>query len=86
MNTIGYWNNALQRYSKKEWVHKPTVFAGQAIEYFPSGGSLLELGAGFGQDALFFAHQGYTVHVTDLVRTGIDVCKKKAKEANLDIL
>ncbi len=37
----------------------------QALAHLPAGGSILELNAGTGEDALFFAEAGMTVHATD---------------------
>jgi len=35
------------------------------LDLLPPGGSILELNAGTGQDAIFFARQGHRVHATD---------------------
>jgi hypothetical protein len=48
MDPKDYWKNAHVRYSSKDWIKKPTIFATQAINYFPKSGSILELGAGQG--------------------------------------
>jgi len=37
-----------------------------ALKHLPENGSILELNCGTGEDALFFAQHGYTVHGTDL--------------------
>jgi ubiquinone/menaquinone biosynthesis C-methylase UbiE len=36
------------------------------LSYLAPGGSILELNAGTGEDAVFFARQGYRVHATDI--------------------
>lgn len=60
------WVNVHKNYSKQDWIHKPSIFAEQAVEYFPKKGNMLEIGAGHGQDGLFFASQGFNVISTDL--------------------
>jgi SAM-dependent methyltransferase len=60
------WQNLQNRYTKEDWVKKPSIFAEQAITYFPKQGALLELGAGVGQDSAFFASKGYDVTATDV--------------------
>jgi SAM-dependent methyltransferase len=60
------WTNLHKNYSKQDWITKPSIFAEQAIDYFPKQGNILEIGAGHGQDGLFFASQGFTVISTDL--------------------
>ncbi|MCX6206528.1 MAG: methyltransferase domain-containing protein [Bacteroidetes bacterium] len=45
------------------------------------GAKILELNAGTGQDALYFASKGYAVHATDISNNMLDELKKK-----LDIL
>lgn len=60
------WKELHSNYGKQSWVEKPSLFAEEAASYFPEGGSLLELGAGHGQDSLFFAEQGYQVVSTDI--------------------
>ena len=47
-----YWNKKhLEKYSKANWVSKPSIFAEQAVKFFPKVGKLLELGTGQGGDA-----------------------------------
>jgi len=60
------WTNLHKNYSKQDWITKPSIFAEQAIEYFPKQGKILEIGAGHGQDGIFFASQGFSVIGTDL--------------------
>jgi len=85
MSNTHYWDEALKRYATKDWANKPTLFAEQIQQYFPSNGKLLELGSGQGQDALYFAKQGYDVTATDLVDTGIKECEQKGKSQDLSI-
>jgi SAM-dependent methyltransferase len=60
------WNELHETYKEKDWVKVPSIFAEQAIDYFPKTGKVLELGAGHGQDSIFFASKGYEVVSTDI--------------------
>lgn len=60
------WTNLHKNYSKQDWIRKPSIFAEQAVEYFPKQGKILEIGSGHGQDGLFFASHDFSVISTDL--------------------
>lgn len=60
------WTKLHKNYSKQDWINKPSIFAEEAMEYFPRRGSLLEIGSGHGQDGLYFASRGLNVISTDL--------------------
>lgn len=63
---IAYWERVHStKYLKSGWITKPTIFATQALKYFPETGTILELGCGQGQDSVFFAQNGYQVLATD---------------------
>lgn len=76
------WADLHQNYKGKDWIDKPSIFAETATQYFPNGGSVLELGAGQGQDSRFFAKQGYEVLSTDLENTALELSKIKAIDKN----
>ncbi len=44
---------------------------------------ILELGGGQGRDALFFAAEGFTLHVLDYAPAGIEAILRKAEQAGL---
>lgn len=44
---------------------------------------ILELGGGQGRDSLFFAAEGFQVHVLDYVQAGVDAILRKAAQAGL---
>ena len=44
---------------------------------------ILELGGGQGRDSLFFAAQGFEVHVLDYAQAGVDAILRKAAQAGL---
>jgi SAM-dependent methyltransferase len=60
-----YWEKAHLKYSQADWIFRPTIFATQVVKYLPKTGRLLDLGAGQGQDSLYFADRGYRVVATD---------------------
>jgi len=47
------------------------------IRHLGDGGSILELNAGTGEDAIFFAREGYRVHATDIAEGMQDVLRTK---------
>lgn len=61
-----YWAKLHALYSQTEWASKPSLFAETVKEYVPSSGTLLDLGAGLGQDSAYFSDLGYKVTATDL--------------------
>ena len=66
----------------------PSAAAIKAAETFNKEGitNILELGAGQGRDALFFAQEGFHIQVLDYSQTGIDNIIKKAKTLGVDKL
>jgi len=77
------WNAKHVQYSSARWVEVPTIFAQQALPYFPPAGTLLEIGAGHGQDSLFFARQGYKVICTDFSQTALHAARERAAAKGL---
>jgi SAM-dependent methyltransferase len=55
------WDNIHRRYTAVQGPRQPTDFARQVIDLIPEGGSVLDLGCGFGNDSLFFAAHGHVV-------------------------
>ncbi len=54
------------------------------LKYMAPGNSILELNAGTGEDATFFARKGFKVHATDISVGMQSELKKKALENKLD--
>jgi ubiquinone/menaquinone biosynthesis C-methylase UbiE len=50
----------------------------------PAGSKLLEINAGTGADACYFARQGYTVHATDLSEGMVTEIRAKARQEGLE--
>ncbi|UQA97379.1 methyltransferase domain-containing protein [Streptomyces halobius] len=63
----------------------PSAPAAHAAAAFAASGArdVLELGAGHGRDALFFAQEGFTVQATDFSPTGLEQLRKAAGHRNL---
>lgn len=78
------WQELHEQYEDKDWLDKPSIFAEQVVPYLPTGGSLLDLGAGQGQDSIYFAQGGYSVTSTDIEQSALD--KAKLKAGNLPIV
>lgn len=64
---------------------QPSEPARHAAEVFRDqrARSVLELGAGHGRDALYFARCGFTVHATDFSPTGLDQLRHTAERDGL---
>jgi ubiquinone/menaquinone biosynthesis C-methylase UbiE len=54
-------------------------------KYLKPGSNILELNSGTGEDAIYFAKQGHTVHATDISDGMQAVLKKKVQAASLDV-
>ncbi|MFJ7244374.1 class I SAM-dependent methyltransferase [Kitasatospora sp. NPDC098652] len=61
---------------------EPAVHAAQAFRA-AGAGDLLELGAGHGRDALFFARSGFTVLATDFSPVGLEQLRTRATAEGL---
>jgi ubiquinone/menaquinone biosynthesis C-methylase UbiE len=53
------------------------------LDYLRPGSSMLELNCGSGEDAVFFAQKGFSVHATDISTGMLDVMKEKIKGSPL---
>lgn len=83
--TDNVWAELHKRYKEQDWIDKPSIFAQQAIQYFPKNGRILELGAGQAQDACYFSSLGYDVLATDIEESALGLAEKKAKENAVQI-
>ena len=84
--------NAQRRHWDETFAEKPEMFSGdassaarRAAEIFKSEGNrkILELGGGVGRDTIFFAQNGFKVHLLDYSKTGIETIKRKAETLGL---
>ncbi|MEU6290704.1 class I SAM-dependent methyltransferase [Streptomyces sp. NPDC046988] len=64
---------------------QPSSPARHAADAFRAAGAreVLELGAGHGRDALYFAREGFTVRATDFSATGLEQLRKAAEQQGL---
>ncbi|MFC9673716.1 class I SAM-dependent methyltransferase [Streptomyces sp. NPDC057651] len=65
---------------------QPSAPAVHAASVFHAAGArdVLELGAGHGRDALYFARQGFTVQATDFSATGLGQLQEAARAQDVD--
>ncbi len=79
-----HWEDTLE--SKPEMFgREPSEPARRSAAEFKAAGAhrILELGGGQGRDSLFFAAEGFEIHVLDYARTGVDTVVRKAAQAGL---
>jgi ubiquinone/menaquinone biosynthesis C-methylase UbiE/ADP-ribose pyrophosphatase YjhB (NUDIX family) len=79
------WSELHKTYKEQDWIDKPSIFAEQAIKYFPKQGKVLELGAGQAQDSCFFATRGFEVTATDIEESALELAKQKAAEKSVTV-
>ncbi len=75
-----YWEELHKRYDGLGWTEKPSIFAEEIVEYLPKNGTLLDLGAGQGQDSVYFAQAGFAVFSTDIEVGIIERADEYSKE------
>ncbi|MDI3320555.1 class I SAM-dependent methyltransferase [Pinibacter soli] len=54
------------------------------MRYVPQGSHILELNCGTGEDAIFFARNGYAVHATDISKGMLDKAAAKVGQQGLE--
>ena len=79
------WSDLHSTYKNQEWINKASIFAEQALDYFPAKGMVLDLGAGQAQDSCYFAEHGYNVTATDIEDSALELAKEKATSNSVDI-
>lgn len=77
-------------YSREEyyWGRSPSRLAKKMAEFIPSdagGRRLVDLGAGEGRDAVFFARQGFDVDAVDVSPAGLQKAHRLAEEHGVEI-
>lgn len=60
-----FWNSKHRVYRSNDWIRHPTYFAEEVLKELPTGGELLDVGCGQGQDSTFFAAAGFSVTAMD---------------------
>lgn len=82
-----YWDRVHKnKYNQADWSQKPSIFAIQAVEYFPRSGTLLEIGTGQGGDADFFQLQGYKVTATDYSENAVTSARERVKNVDFQTI
>lgn len=79
-----------QVYERDEyyWGKEPSTLAEITAKYAPfifSGRTLIDLGAGEGRDAVFFAERGFDVYAMDRSPAGLKKCDRLADEREVPI-
>ncbi|MBC7830029.1 MAG: class I SAM-dependent methyltransferase [Chitinophagaceae bacterium] len=54
------------------------------LQFIRPGSNILELNAGTGEDAIYFARSGHKLHATDISQGMQDTLRKKVKQQNLE--
>lgn len=78
MNTQAYWDDKHDEYTATSWIDIPSIFAEWTLQYLPGSGTLLDLGAGQGQDSRFFSAKGYAVTSTDFSEHALELGRQKS--------
>ena len=73
-----HWRKKIQSYLSEEWSTQPSPFAKQVAGTFKSGGKILELGTGAGQDGIWFEEQGFEVFLSDGNTDAFDTIQQKS--------
>ena len=60
-----HWDIRLKEYLDADWSHSPSPFVQVVLPYLPKSGTVLEIGAGAGQDSIWLASKGFDVTCTD---------------------
>lgn len=78
-----FWDSIYKGYALK-WGHKPDHILEQYADLVPKG-YVLDVGAGEGRNAIFFAKKGYKVEAVDISAKALEKCRKLAKRMKLTI-
>jgi SAM-dependent methyltransferase len=81
-----HWNTQHLKYAQTEWINKSSLFAQYAIGFFPSTGTIIDIGCGQGQDSRFFGQHGYDVTGIDFSEEGIRIAKEKTDLPNVHFM
>ncbi|MDA3630530.1 class I SAM-dependent methyltransferase [Saccharopolyspora sp. WRP15-2] len=77
-----HWQSTYQR-NPHMYGYEPSEPAKQVADAFPTGGTVLELGAGHGRDSLHFAQRGFSVHAMDFSPDGLAQLRDRAEQDGL---
>ena len=66
------WEKLHCHYAHQDWADKPSIFAEKAHPFFPKSSKILEIGAGVGNDSIYFARNNFNVVSSDLVTDSLE--------------
>ncbi|PIR47658.1 hypothetical protein COV06_02480 [Candidatus Uhrbacteria bacterium CG10_big_fil_rev_8_21_14_0_10_50_16] len=78
MDTADYWSKKHTAFGQVSEPLPLNLFVEQCLGFIDSQGRLLNLGAGQGEDSIFFAQHGFTVVTTDISQVAIDLSRERA--------
>lgn len=70
------------------WGREPSRLARRTVDYLPpdpSGRTLIDIGAGEGRDAVFFAERGFEVTAVDVSPAGLEKAQRLAEERGVEL-
>ena len=76
-----------ERYGREAfyWGTEPNDFARTTAEHAPRGAKVVDVGAGEGRDAVFFAEQGFDVLAVDIAPNGLEKVERLAEERGVAV-
>jgi SAM-dependent methyltransferase len=78
-----HWNKRIRQYLDSDWSKRPTPFAKLVDSRIKPHSTILELGAGAGQDSLWFASQGHKLIMTDGSDAFFETIQERASEKEI---
>ncbi len=81
-----FWNNRYQNEGYL-WGKEPSAFLGETIRFLKTRKhkSVLDLGCGYGRDAIHLAKKGFKATGSDIAELGLELGKKWAEEDGVDV-
>lgn len=70
------------------WGREPSRLAKRTVDYLPtdpSGLRVIDIGAGEGRDAVFFAERGFVVTAVDVSPAGLEKARRLAEERGVEL-
>ena len=79
-----HWEDTFSR-KPEIFGSEPSYSARKAVEFFRKNKlkKILELGGGYGRDAIYFAENGFQIYVLDFSNTCLELIKQKARDLNI---
>jgi tellurite methyltransferase len=76
-----------ERYGREDfyWGTEPNDFARRTADHAPENGTVVDIGAGEGRDAVYFAERGFDVVAVDIASNGLEKAERLADERGVEI-